>query len=427
MTTLFLAGVLLIPLGALPVAAQPSRSQAGRAVQAAMAYARTLPDVFGGVWLTDQGAVFAFTHRATDEQIAEVLSRIRPGIPVTTVRVDWSEAELDATQDAITDFAQTQGPPQVLTGVGTDIVNNAVLVGILPEYFEVCQAGLTARFAPVRLLFESVGPDRGLPEPTPMPGATPSPTQSLHASVPPACALPEAASPAPSGVRPPGKMTPIPTILVTCGYHAYPGRGIDGPRVEPGADSRRARALRDALATYREEFPGARDLAWHMAGRDKSGFLFLARDDRFADSGWLSIEAERRDGRWSASMGGCDPRRVLTADIGVADWWLDPAFPAPGAYATELHVLVLERACASGRPPDGRIAEPEVVYATHAVTVTIGVRHSEGDHSCPGNPAVPLTVALAEPLGDRTLLDGSRLPPAPPSIPEQVLAGEQDQ
>ena len=64
MTTLFLAGVLLIPLGALPVAAQPSRSQAGRAVQAAMAYARTLPDVFGGVWLTDQGAVFAFTHRA---------------------------------------------------------------------------------------------------------------------------------------------------------------------------------------------------------------------------------------------------------------------------------------------------------------------------------------------------------------------------
>jgi hypothetical protein len=95
------------------------------------------------------------------------------------------------------DFVQTQGSPQVLTGVGTDIVNNAVLVGILPEYFEVCQAGLIARFAPVRLLFESSGPDRGLPEPTPTPNATPSPTPSLDGRVPPACLPPS--SPGPSG------------------------------------------------------------------------------------------------------------------------------------------------------------------------------------------------------------------------------------
>jgi hypothetical protein len=212
-------------------------------------------------------------------------------------------------------------------------------------------------------------------------------------------------------------VTPTPTILVTCGYHAYPGRGIDGPRVEPGDDSRRARALRDALRRYREEFPGADAIAWRMAGHDETGFLFLARDDRFAETGWLSIEAERRDGRWSASMGGCDPRRVIAADIGVADWWLDPAFPAPGPDATELHVLALERACASGRPPDGRIADPEIAYTPSSVAVTIGVRRSTGDHSCPGNPAVPLTVALPEPLGDRTLLDGSRLPPHPPTIP----------
>jgi hypothetical protein len=322
------------------------------------------------------------------------------------------------------DVVQTQGPPQVLTGVGTDIVNNAVLVGILPEYFEVCRAGLTARFAPVRLLFESSGPDRGLPEPTPTPDATPSPTPSPDGSVPPACAPPS--SPGPSVVAPSASPTSS-TILVACGHRAYPGLGIDGPRVEPGADSRRARVLRDALRTYREEFPGIDALEWHMAGRDETGFLFLARDDRLVEEGWLSIGAERRNGEWSASIGGCDPRRVLAADIGVADWWLDPAYPAPGPEATELHVLVLERACASGKPPDGRIAEPEVVYAADAVTITIGVRRSEGDHSCPGNPAVPLRVALGEPLGDRTLLDGSRLPPAPPSIPEHILADEQDQ
>jgi hypothetical protein len=205
---LFMVGALLVSLITAPVAAQPSRSQVGKAVQAAMTYARTLPDVFGGLWLTDRGAVFAFTHRATDAQIEDVLSRIKPGIPVTTVRVEWSEAELDATQDAIVDFVQIQGPPQVLTGVGTDIVNNAVLVGILPEYFEVCQAGLTARFAPVRLLFESSGPDRGLPEPTPTPDATPSPTSPPEWSLPPACLPPS--SPGPSG-------TPIdPPLPVDC-------------------------------------------------------------------------------------------------------------------------------------------------------------------------------------------------------------------
>src|SRR5262245_5464204 len=104
--TVVLTGLAVSMAVTAPAAAQPSRSEVGKAVQEAMRYARTLPDAFGGLWLTDEGVVFAFTHRATDEQIADVLSRIRSGIPVTTVRVDWSEAELDATQDAIVDFVQ---------------------------------------------------------------------------------------------------------------------------------------------------------------------------------------------------------------------------------------------------------------------------------------------------------------------------------
>jgi hypothetical protein len=373
-----LALAVSVPL-ALPSVAQPSRSQVGKAVQEAMAYARTLPDASGGLWLTDEGAVFAFTHRATDEQTADVLSRIRPGIPVMTVRVDWSEAEIAATKDAIVDFVQTQGPPHVVVGVGTDTENNAVRVALLPEYFEVCQAGLTARFAPVRLLFESSGPDRGLPEPTPTPDATTSPTSSPAVSVPSVCLPPS--SPEPSVVEPSAGPTSA-TMLVACGYHAYPGLGIDGPRVEPGADSRRARVLRDALRTYREEVTGADAVEWRLAGRDGTGFLLLGRDDRSSGSGWLSIEAERRDGRWSASMGGCDPRRVLAADIGVADWWLDPAFPTPGPGSTELQVLVLERACASGKAPDGRIAAA-VALATTTVQKHLGRRRRPSPASRP--------------------------------------------
>ncbi len=210
-------------------------------------------------------------------------------------------------------------------------------------------------------------------------------------------------------------------MLVTCGYRAYPGLGIDGPPVDPGADDPASRALGDALERYREAFPVAEDTRWRLAGMDDHGSLFLGRDERASDSGWVGVEVHRDEGLWRSNIGECDPRRVMAADIGVADWWLDPAFPAPGPDTTELRVLVLERACASGQPPDGRIAAPVIEYAEDTVTITIGVRHAEGDQNCPSNPAVPLAVPLSEPLGDRTLLDGSRLPPGPPRVPDQWL------
>lgn len=214
-----------------------------------------------------------------------------------------------------------------------------------------------------------------------------------------------------------------PAMLVTCGSRAYPGLGIDGPPVDPRADDPTSRALGDALERYRDAFPVAQDTAWRLAGVDEHGSLFLGRDERASDSGWVGVEVHEDEGRWRSNIGECDPRRVIAADIGVADWWLDPAFPAPWPDATELHVLVLERACASGQPPDGRIAEPVVDYAVGTVTITIGARRAEGDQDCPSNPAVPLTVLLSEPLGDRTLLDGSRLPPGPPLVPDQWLMG----
>ena len=52
--------------GVAEVAAQssPTRSQVSKAVLGARDYARTVDDVFGGVWITDDGAVFAFTYFA---------------------------------------------------------------------------------------------------------------------------------------------------------------------------------------------------------------------------------------------------------------------------------------------------------------------------------------------------------------------------
>ena len=46
-----------------------------------------------------------------------------------------------------------------------------------------------------------------------------------------------------------------------------------------------------------------------------------------------------------------------------------------------------------------------------------GVRPVGGSRDCQGSPPTPATVDLAEPLGQRTVLDGGTEPAAPPSAP----------
>jgi hypothetical protein len=106
---------------------------------------------------------------------------------------------------------------------------------------------------------------------------------------------------------------------------------------------------------------------------------------------------------------------VLAPEFGTATWALDPAFPAPTPGSTALHILVWERACSSGRPTTGRMSAPVIAYGPTTVTITIGVRPLTGLQQCPGPPGTPAVVGLAEPLGGRTLLDGGRVPAAPPS------------
>lgn len=204
--------VSLLAVASPTALARPSRSEVGKAVQDAMQFARTLPDAFGGVWLTDAGAVFAFTHRATDDQIADVLDRIESWVPVSTVRVDWSEAELRATQDAITEDAMVgQERPLVVTGVGVSLPDNAVVVSIRPDLFDVCQAGLQARYGPVRLLFESSPGDTGAQA---SPTGSSSPTSSASpVPLPPICVPP--ASPGPLGTAVPSGLVSVASPAVS--------------------------------------------------------------------------------------------------------------------------------------------------------------------------------------------------------------------
>lgn len=103
--------------------------------------------------------------------------------------------------------------------------------------------------------------------------------------------------------------------------------------------------------------------------------------------------------------------------FGPATWALDPTFPPPAADSTELHVLVWETACSSGRLATGRMSAPLLDFAESTVTITIQVRGVTGNQECPLPQGTPNTVRLTEPLGARTLLDGGRDPVGTPAFP----------
>lgn len=136
----------------------------------------------------------------------------------------------------------------------------------------------------------------------------------------------------------------------------------------------------------------------------------LATIVRITDGAMEVIGAERgRNGWiWSGAGGGssCDVRRRLPAGFGQVDWSLDPAFPAPDASSTELHLLVTEAACTGGSEIGERLLGPDVAVTDEAVLVVFAAIPLTGAQACPGNPSTAVTVQLDEPLGDRVVREG---------------------
>lgn len=239
-----------------------------------------------------------------------------------------------------------------------------------------------------------------------------------------ACAGPKA-TPLPTWPVQPEQL-PDPTsgsadASLTCGDRTFPAAGLTAPTGAEKASGPEFDALRAALAKFGSEFPGSAGWTWQLAGRDDTGAIFLSRGtDAAGSTTWNSIEVSADASGWKPTgMGGCVPRVVLSAEFGPASWALDPAFPTPVATTTQLHILVWELACSGGSPATGRISAPVVQYAATSVTITLGVRPLQVAPgtalTCPGPPGTPATMTLAEPLGNRTLLDGGLVPPAPPS------------
>lgn len=248
------------------------------------------------------------------------------------------------------------------------------------------------------------------------------------ATLPPAATTPPPSLPAllPTWPVPPEQLAD-PTsgtgeALLTCGGRTFPAAGLNAPSGAEKASGPEFDALRATLAMFADAFQGSSTWTWRLAGRDDTGAIFLSKPDQPGTPGWIALVVTADASGWKpGGMGDCDPHIVLSAEFGPATWELDPAFPTPAADTSEVHILVWERACSGGSPATGRISAPVVQYAATTVTITIGVRPPDAPpgtaFTCPLGPGTPAIMRLGEPLGNRTLLDGGVVPPAPPSAP----------
>jgi hypothetical protein len=182
----------------------------------------------------------------------------------------------------------------------------------------------------------------------------------------------------------------------------------------PGGAEQESDAAAVALREVLETSPGVPSTGWIRAGQTAGIALFVTPGQAGAEAPYHQVQLEFNGGRWTlGTVGGCSPTAFLGQGFGIATWSVDPAGPAITAETRAFDALVVEQACASGQPSDGRIAPPVIVYQADAILITFGVAPRPGGQDCPGNPPGHYEVMLAEPIGGRTLMDAAVFPPRP--------------
>jgi hypothetical protein len=188
-----------------------------------------------------------------------------------------------------------------------------------------------------------------------------------------------------------------------------------GPGSAEQADNPAAAALRAHLAGSGPDFDFLPDTGWHLTGMDARVAEFVQVG---GDLGMRTVSLENGPDGWQVTgWGDCQPRIDLALGLGPAEWAFDLAQARPGPATQVFDALVMEMSCNSGEPADGRIVGPQIVSSAETVLVIFATRPRPGAQACPSNPPTRVRVDLGEPLGDRTLLDGGRLPPGDPAKP----------
>jgi hypothetical protein len=228
------------------------------------------------------------------------------------------------------------------------------------------------------------------------------------------------ATPVPSATPQPGSTataTPLATIderdlvsgQLTCGQgDTFSAAALQGPGGAEFGDDPAAAGLRAVLEERAD--PELPRLGWHRVLASDAHVQFVARG--VGAQAWHVVALMNGASGWTMDVAGaCRLAVLLGPAMGAASWWVDPARGVPAPSAMAIDALVQERACASGRAPDGRVAAPVVVYQPDAILVVFGVVPLPGGQDCPGAPPARYRIALTEPLGQRRLLDGGVIPP----------------
>lgn len=378
-------------------------------------------DVFGGWWIDREAGgtlVIAFTDDPTahlaalrerrpspdDVHAVEPMPEVtddRPlgewGVAFDVVQVEHSEDELVAATDPVVEALRAADLG--VDGTGTDVLRNRMGIFASEPVLAGDVAAIEAVLADAGVPMELVCLDAMVVDELPTP-------------IEPGTALDVIELPDDAGIYPADTEVECGGVRFDLGDLAAMTPLDD---IDPGL-----RAVVDGwLADAEGQF-------W-----PQDGWMLLTQDTQpdgeratlvgIDEQGLWSIHAEmgRNGWIWAGADGGgqCDVRRVLPAGLGTVDWELDPAFPAPTADSTELHLLATEQACTGASEMGERMLGPQVVETADAVRVAFAAIPLTGDQTCPGNPSTAVPITLSAPLGDRSLLDGLEIGPLADLLP----------
>ncbi len=334
---------------------------------------------FGRLWIDDnQRDVHIALTGDIDAAIEALREQVPRGITVYLHIVEHSHAELCALRDAMfADRDELIRQGIVLTSGGCGNARNRVIVGLSPLTPDVIAFMRTRYNGPID--YEHGG----------------------------ASALRPYEPPEVGEVRLIAVRRSHDLGLLTCGRRPFPAAAPGSAPRDINAIGREYDALRESLNIYLNIYGDLSRLDWILAEKDDYGATFIA------DRGDTWLEAPvfaGRDGWVPGTIEYCSPRALTLDDGGAASVYFDPALPKPAANSTEIHVLVEEEACSGGSSPASRLLPPTVRYTEDSATLTVRVRAVGGPAPCPGNPRLPVTIQLPEPLGDRELAGITALP-----------------
>ncbi len=207
---------------------------------------------------------------------------------------------------------------------------------------------------------------------------------------------------------------------LTCGGASFSADVLEGPGGAENGTDPASTALREHLATSNIEIDSLPDAGWIEVSRSGDDVVYLAPVPG-AEGSWHYASVGRDGDGWDVDgWGGCPLQPDVGPGLGIASFRVAPDVELDPT-ATAISVLVTERACNSGEDARGRIVVASIDEDDDAVTVVIAVRPRLGGQECPSNPETPFLLELAEPLGDRDLLDGSSVPPRDATVCPDIV------